>query len=112
MSQDFTRTDTSAYSPTAARDTRRFTVQLSATRKGARLARLLAVDQLHSWGIALESPELVVAELAANAALHGARTGTGLPSRSDRYRRRGADDHAPYRGAPCPRGAAARGSTP
>ncbi|WP_406093581.1 ATP-binding protein [Streptomyces sp. NBC_01013] len=48
-----------------------FAVQLSATRRGARLARLLAAEQLRSWGLPLEDASLVVAELAANAALHG-----------------------------------------
>nr|WP_324604409.1 ATP-binding protein [Streptomyces sp. HGB0020] len=44
---------------------------LSATRRGARLARLLAAEQLHSWGLPLDPARLVVAELAANAVLHG-----------------------------------------
>lgn len=48
-----------------------FAVQLSATRRGARLARLLATEQLRSWGLPLDDAGLVVAELAANAALHG-----------------------------------------
>src|SRR5690606_40582931 len=46
----------------------------SSTRRGARLARLLAVTELHSWGVSqdlTERAELVVAELAANAVLHG-----------------------------------------
>jgi anti-sigma regulatory factor (Ser/Thr protein kinase) len=53
---------------------RSFTQLLSSTRRGARLARLLAVTELHSWGIPqdlMERAELVVAELAANAVLHG-----------------------------------------
>ncbi|MEU6799856.1 ATP-binding protein [Streptomyces neyagawaensis] len=50
---------------------RRFSVPLSATRRGARLARLLATEQLRSWGLPLDSARLVVAELAANAASHG-----------------------------------------
>ncbi len=49
----------------------RFRVQLSATRRGARLARLLAVEQLRVWGVPFERPAQVVAELAANAASHG-----------------------------------------
>ncbi|MEU9760880.1 ATP-binding protein [Streptomyces sp. NPDC001834] len=49
----------------------KFAVQLSATRRGARLARLLATEQLRSWGLPLEDAGLVVAELASNAALHG-----------------------------------------
>ncbi|MFJ6838678.1 ATP-binding protein [Streptomyces sp. NPDC091209] len=48
-----------------------FSVPLSATRRGARLARLLAAEQLHGWGLPLDPAVLVVAELAANAALHG-----------------------------------------
>ncbi|MET9410407.1 ATP-binding protein [Streptomyces sp. NPDC002935] len=48
-----------------------FSVPLSATRRGARLARLLAAEQLHDWGLPLDPARLVVAELAANAALHG-----------------------------------------
>jgi anti-sigma regulatory factor (Ser/Thr protein kinase) len=46
-------------------------VPLSATRRGARLARLLAVEQLEDWGLPLDPARLIVAELAANAALHG-----------------------------------------
>lgn len=54
--------------------TRAFRQQLSSTRRGARLARLLAVAELHAWGLPpdiTERAELVVAELAANAVLHG-----------------------------------------
>ncbi|MGP3946767.1 ATP-binding protein [Streptomyces sp. 6N106] len=62
MSQQITRTDTSV-SP--------FTVLLSATRKGARLARLLGTERIRSWGLPHETAALIIAELAANAALHG-----------------------------------------
>lgn len=51
-----------------------FTQLLSSTRRGARLARLLAVTELRSRGVSqelTERAELVVAELAANAVLHG-----------------------------------------
>ncbi|MFF5805562.1 ATP-binding protein [Streptomyces sp. NPDC012746] len=48
-----------------------FHVQLSATPRGARLARLLAVEQLRSWGLPFERPAQIVAELAANAVTHG-----------------------------------------
>ncbi|MFE6162692.1 ATP-binding protein [Streptomyces sp. NPDC056486] len=48
-----------------------FTILLSATRRGARLARLLAGEQLRSWGLPFEAAEQIVAELASNAALHG-----------------------------------------
>ncbi|MEU1801168.1 ATP-binding protein [Streptomyces sp. NPDC019937] len=62
MSQQITRTSTSAS---------HYTVLLSATRKGARLARLLATERIRSWGMPHEKAALIVAELAANAALHG-----------------------------------------
>lgn len=48
-----------------------YTVLLSATRKGARLARLLATERIRGWGLPHEKAALIVAELAANAALHG-----------------------------------------
>ncbi|MEU7636401.1 ATP-binding protein [Streptomyces sp. NPDC039016] len=48
-----------------------FRVQLSATRRGARLARLLGTEQLRSWGLPFEEPGQVIAELAANAVSHG-----------------------------------------
>lgn len=48
-----------------------FKVQLSATRRGARLARLLAAEELRSWGLPFQGPAQVIAELAANAATHG-----------------------------------------
>lgn len=55
---------------------RTFTQRFSATRRGARLARLLAAHQLTGWGHphgteAHDTVVLVVAELAANAVLHG-----------------------------------------
>ncbi|MFD8969987.1 ATP-binding protein [Streptomyces sp. NPDC059568] len=55
--------------------TRKFCVRLSSTRRGARLARLLTVEQLRSWEVPFETAELVVAELASNAALHGSAPG-------------------------------------
>ncbi len=54
--------------------TRTFTQLLSSTRRGARLARLLGIAELRSWGAShglTERAEAVVAELAANAVLHG-----------------------------------------
>ena len=51
--------------------TRQFGVLLSPTRRGARLARLLATEQLRTWGLPLDPAVLVVAELANNAATHG-----------------------------------------
>ncbi|MPY42745.1 ATP-binding protein, partial [Streptomyces phyllanthi] len=50
---------------------RNFSVLLSSTPRGARLARLLATEQLRTWGLPLHPADLVVAELAANAATHG-----------------------------------------
>jgi anti-sigma regulatory factor (Ser/Thr protein kinase) len=53
---------------------RTFALLLSPTRRGARLARLLTIEQLRTWETSLavtERAEQVVAELAANAALHG-----------------------------------------
>ncbi|MFB7916263.1 ATP-binding protein [Streptomyces sp. NPDC056061] len=54
-----------------------FRVQLSSTRRGARLARALAVQQLTEWcGLPYDSEPartvaLVTAELASNAITHG-----------------------------------------
>jgi anti-sigma regulatory factor (Ser/Thr protein kinase) len=50
---------------------RNVTVLLSPTPRGARLARLLATEQLREWGLSLDSAPQIVAELAANAATHG-----------------------------------------
>ncbi|WP_406160440.1 ATP-binding protein [Streptomyces sp. NBC_01005] len=64
MNQHITRTEHSA-------PVREFTVLLSPTRRGARLARLLTTAHLSDWGIACEPAAHIVAELAANAAVHG-----------------------------------------
>ncbi|MGW4388476.1 ATP-binding protein [Streptomyces sp. NPDC004685] len=55
---------------------RTFTQRLSATRRGARLARRFTAQQLDAWGVPYgshisEAAALTVAELAANAVLHG-----------------------------------------
>ncbi|PZT68813.1 ATP-binding protein [Streptomyces sp. SW4] len=50
---------------------RNFSVRLSPTPRGARLARLLATEQLRSWDLPLDPARQLVAELAANAADHG-----------------------------------------
>lgn len=75
MRDRFTRTSSSAAVPAGsdafADPPRRFSVPLSATRRGARLARLLAAEQLRSWGLPLDPARLIVAELATNAASHG-----------------------------------------
>ncbi|MFD3309441.1 ATP-binding protein [Streptomyces sp. NPDC058694] len=64
----------SAPTPQATAVVRTFAQRLSSTRRGARLARLLAVERLQAWQVSpavTERAEQVVAELAANAALHG-----------------------------------------
>jgi len=50
---------------------RNFSVQLSPTPRGARLARLLATEQLRSWDLPLDPAAHIVAELATNAVTHG-----------------------------------------
>ena len=50
---------------------RNFSAQLSSSPRGARLARLLATEQLRTWGLPLDPAGHIVAELAANAATHG-----------------------------------------
>ena len=55
---------------------RTFAQHFSATRRGARLARLLAAHQLTEWGHPYgtgvhDAVALIVGELAANAVLHG-----------------------------------------
>ena len=53
---------------------RTFAQRLPSTRRGASLARLLAVERLMAWEmspVVIERAEHVIAELAANAALHG-----------------------------------------
>jgi anti-sigma regulatory factor (Ser/Thr protein kinase) len=56
---------------------------LSATPRGARLARHLAAEQLHTWGRPYDTEanrtvSLLVGELASNAALHGRAKGRGF----------------------------------
>ncbi|MCY0927411.1 ATP-binding protein [Streptomyces sp. H27-H1] len=56
----------------------RFDALLSPTPRGARLARVLAVDWLRTRGLphrVTEAAEQIVAELAANAATHGRVSG-------------------------------------
>ncbi|MFC5954936.1 ATP-binding protein [Streptomyces pratens] len=57
-----------------------FTIRLSSTARGARLARRLAGQQLAAWGIPYDSETsqavaLVTAELASNAITHGRLSG-------------------------------------
>ncbi|MCX5344350.1 ATP-binding protein [Streptomyces atratus] len=69
--------------PQPANSAAQFTQLFSATRRGARLARLLAVEQLVAWGWPrdgerIDAAALVVAELAANAVMHGRLDGRGF----------------------------------
>jgi anti-sigma regulatory factor (Ser/Thr protein kinase) len=50
---------------------REFTVQMPSTRRGAHRARTIAAQQLRCWRLPYDSAAHIVAELAANAALHG-----------------------------------------
>lgn len=66
-----------------------FSQRLSATRRGARLARRLTVHQLDVWGVPYgsdlsETAALIVAELAANAVLHGRVPGRDIALRLTR----------------------------
>jgi anti-sigma regulatory factor (Ser/Thr protein kinase) len=64
----------SATTPQLTATAHTFAQLLSSTRRGARLARLLAAEQLRAWPVSpgvTERAEQIVAELAANAALHG-----------------------------------------
>ncbi|URM92161.1 ATP-binding protein [Streptomyces sp. MRC013] len=87
--------------------------RFSATRRGARLARLLAAHQLTEWGHphgteAYDAVVLVVAELAANAVLHGRVPGRDFALELSRDDGRGvvrvevSDTHPalPVRGVP------------
>ncbi|MFF8591427.1 ATP-binding protein [Streptomyces sp. NPDC015220] len=68
MNQEITATETPARPDGQIPN---FTVLLSSTRRGARLARLLTEAQLRRWGLPTDSASHIVAELAANAATHG-----------------------------------------
>ena len=57
--------------PDVAPAVQRFSVRMPATRQGAHRARTLATEQLRAWGLPFETAAHIVAELAANAALHG-----------------------------------------
>ncbi|WP_405644579.1 ATP-binding protein [Streptomyces uncialis] len=79
MNQELSELPTPATAPTPTTPpTRTFETELSSTRVGARLARLLAECRLRAWGLPLDPAALVVAELAANAALHGSDRRTGF----------------------------------
>ncbi|MEU5512910.1 ATP-binding protein [Streptomyces griseoaurantiacus] len=99
-----------------------FRQRFSATRRGARLARLLAAHQLAEWGLpygteAHDTAVLVVAELAANAVLHGRVPGRDFALSLLHDETRGTlrievtDTHPafPVRGTPAPEEDAGRG---
>ncbi|MFF8411571.1 ATP-binding protein [Streptomyces omiyaensis] len=97
---------------------RHFTLQLSSTPRGARLARLLAVEQLRTWGLeeVAGAAGQVVAELANNAVTHGHVPGrdfrlrtivTGAVVRIEVSDTRG--DRVPLPGAPSGDGGGGRG---
>ncbi|MEU5095030.1 ATP-binding protein [Streptomyces sp. NPDC020996] len=67
---------------------RTFAQRLSATPRGARLARHLALHQLDAWGVphgsnASDAVAVIVAELAANAVTHGRVPGRDFELRLD-----------------------------
>ncbi|MFE4665414.1 ATP-binding protein [Streptomyces sp. NPDC056716] len=66
MNQETATPDTQLKNPI-----RNFTALLAPTPLGARLARHHTIEQLHTWGLPLDPAEHIVAELAANAAVHG-----------------------------------------
>ncbi|MER7725496.1 ATP-binding protein [Streptomyces sp. NPDC096323] len=96
---------------------RTFTVLLSPTRRGARLARLLAVAHLDLWSLPSESAAHIVAELATNASVHGRVTGRDFQLRLtvqayDRLRIEVTDtrgDHLPVAVTPDPLTESGRG---
>ncbi|MFC9505075.1 hypothetical protein [Streptomyces sp. NPDC057002] len=67
-------------SPELTAPIRNFSLQLSPTPRGARLARLLAAEQLRSWESPLDPARQVVAELSANAVTHGRVPGHDFPT--------------------------------
>ncbi|MCT7357105.1 ATP-binding protein [Streptomyces sp. 15-116A] len=72
--------------PQAPVTVRMFSQRLSATPRGARLARRFTTRQLDVWGIPYgsglsDTVSLIVAELAANAVLHGRLPGRDIALR-------------------------------
>ncbi|WP_326580406.1 ATP-binding protein [Streptomyces sp. NBC_00481] len=99
--------------------TRHFSVLLSPTPRGARLARLLATEWLRTWdppyGV-LDTAAHLVAELAANAAIHGRLPGRDfrlvLHTRDNTLRIEVTDtrgDDLPRRQPPAPDAESGRG---
>lgn len=95
---------------------RNFSVPLSPTPRGARLARLLTTEQLRTWGLPPDPAGQIVAELAANAVTHGRVPGRDF--RLTLYVVGGTlrievtdtrDDRLPYAKEPAPDGEFGRG---
>ncbi|MGW0581162.1 ATP-binding protein [Streptomyces sp. NPDC002920] len=92
--------------------TRHFVIRLSATPRGARLARHLAAEQLDGWGWPYASDAngtaaLLVAELASNAVRHGRERGRDFRLRLTLYAEDGmlrieVTDARPERRPPTP----------
>ncbi|WP_435613189.1 ATP-binding protein [Streptomyces sp. bgisy159] len=62
-----------------------FTAQLCASRRSVRVSRLLAERELAAWGVKSEAAAHVVAELVANAVLHGRVRGRDFRLRLMRF---------------------------
>ncbi|WNI24230.1 ATP-binding protein [Streptomyces sp. ITFR-16] len=98
-----------------------FVQRFSASRRGARLARRLVVQQLDAWGVPYGSElsddvAVIVSELAANAVLHGRVPGRDFELRvrpeADAFRIEVSDargDRMPERYAPGPGAEAGHG---
>ncbi|MEU8587568.1 ATP-binding protein [Streptomyces sp. NPDC048664] len=76
--------------PDPSAPARHFTISLSATPRGARLARHLAAEQLDKWGRpygtgANDTVTLLVSELASNAVRHGRVVGRDFRLRLTLY---------------------------
>ncbi|MFD5252027.1 ATP-binding protein [Streptomyces bobili] len=87
-----------------------FRIQLSSTRRGARLARLLVEQQLEDWGLPRTAPAAhalvaITAELATNAITHGHTPGRDFEVRlllSSSHARVEVSDTRPDRIPPLP----------
>ncbi|MFJ4618336.1 ATP-binding protein [Streptomyces sp. NPDC088812] len=109
----------SAPTPTPAPELH-FRAQLSSTRRGARLARLLVERQFEEWGLPRTDPvaravAAITAELAANAVTHGRTPGRDFEvclSLSPARARVEVGDTRPDRLPPVPDGTAPAASPP
>lgn len=95
-------------SPQPLLTVRVFTQRLSATPRGARLARHLALHQLQAWGIPYgaevsDTVAMIVGELAANAVTHGRVPGRDFELRLSFPPGSVRVEVTDTRGGPCPR---------